>query len=99
MLAPEPSAEEGRAHALPFVIAPGVIDVFPRCVRLAQQANQGVMLVVPDDAQEGVTLWQAQDLSHLPHQLLRLLYSMVPLCFLLIRLLQGGGGSVMRALG
>jgi hypothetical protein len=62
VLAPEPAPEEGRAHALLVTIAPGVVDVFPRRVRLAQQANQGVVLIVLYDARERVTLWQAKDL-------------------------------------
>ena len=102
VLAPEPAAEEGRAHALPTAIAPGIIDVFPRCVRLTQQADQRVILVVPDDAQERITRWQAQDLSHLPH---RLLYSLRfsgtrgLLRFWFIRLLPAVGGGGMRILG
>jgi len=34
VLAPEPAPEEGRAHALLVAIAPGVVDVFQRRVRL-----------------------------------------------------------------
>jgi hypothetical protein len=70
VLAPEPAAKESRAHTLSLAVAPRIIDVFPRCVRLAQQVEQGIILVVPDDAHEGVTYWETQDSSHLPRGLL-----------------------------
>jgi hypothetical protein len=94
VLAPEPAAEKGRAHALPTAIAPGIIDVLPRRVRFAQQVDQGVMLVILHRAQKGVISSQAQDSGDLPRGVLGMK------TFLIIRLLDaGGGGGALCATG
>jgi hypothetical protein len=93
VLAPEPAPEEGRTHALLVMIAPRVVDVFPRRIRLTQQVEQGVILVVLHDAHEGVTRRETQDSGHLPRGL--------PggRAFLIIRRVFVGAGGALCATG
>jgi hypothetical protein len=89
VFAPEPAAEKGWGHALPLVVAPRVIDVLPCGVRLAQQVEQGVMLVVLHDAYEGVTHRQVQDRGCLLCGMLS-----IRSCLIRQRFLVGAGGAV-----